>query len=99
MGLTAQLSVTATTLPTCGIHRQPLASVERASSDPPKTTVVPPQVAQPRTPVQHQQRVVRIVSPKKPSPKTQEKPLPQLLPPLPGIKAIVINDHEGCHNS
>lgn len=80
MGLPAQLSVTATTLPTCGLNRQPLASVARVPET--SRTVVTPQAAQPRTVVQ--QRVVRITSPKKTSPKLQEKPLPQVLPPLPG---------------
>ena len=80
MGLTAQLSVTATTLPTHGIHQQTLPRVSETSA------VKPHHPAQPRTAAAAAQpkRVVRITTPKKSSPKVQEKPLPQLLPPLPG---------------
>ena len=81
VGLTAQLSINAHTLPTCGLHRQPLASVPRVPETP-MTAVVTPQASHPRAAAQH--RVVRITTPKKANPKAQEKPLPQLLPPLHG---------------
>jgi len=83
VGLIAQLSVTATTLPTGGLRRQPLSGVARAPETP-KTAAPPPHVVQPRM---VQQRVVRITTPKKTSPKTQEK-LPYILPPLPSKIAI-----------
>lgn len=81
VGLTAQLSVTATTLPTYGIHQQTLPRVPET----PKTSAVTPHhPAQPQTAAVQTKRVVRITTPKKSSPKVQEKPLPQLLPPLLG---------------
>ena len=81
-GAAAHLNVTAHTLPTHGSHRQPaLVSVPKVSEIS-KTAVVTPQVTHPRATVHH--REVKITIPKKPSPKVQERPLPQLLPPLPG---------------
>ena len=81
-GAAAQLNVTAHTLPTHGSHGQPaLVSVSKIP-DP----VVTPHPAHPRATALAQHKVVKITTPKESSPKTQlqERPLPQLLPPLPG---------------
>ena len=77
-GAVAQLTITATMLPTCGPQPQPLAGVAKISRPNPPTTSSPHPPAIPRA--------VRIVSPKPSSPQVPEKP-PPLLPPLPGMYA------------